>query len=468
MTSTPAFTAAHVAERLRGRVEAPWEVYGERLQRYELHLNEGRVEMVRAPVNLEGYSIRLFRPVEDQMGVGAVASSDLSPDGIDQALRTASETARFARFPTRRVELPGTAVRPPTAVETTDAALWDRPIEAIERYVHDLLAPLEGRAGISPSFGSVRATLAEVTLANSEGLQRHVPRTDVVLEFALKASGGAEGAPPGEYWVTRVTRGLSSKGLADEVDSWCHFAQDVRRTERVATGATNVVLSPAVLADILPPIVGYRLGGGAELRKLAPADGDIVADPAVSVTDDGLYPGAVATSPFDDEGVPQARRGLIEAGVARAKLYDVLHAGALGQSVTGNGRRTESMFGSWFRFATSPSPQSTTLVLQAPDGGSDEELCEAAGEGIWVDQLGYAFPDPLSGAFGGEIRVAYRIHGGKRAEPVRGGTVGGLVFAPAGTPSLLNSIRAMGRPPRLAGTLVTGPCLVAEMTVAGE
>jgi predicted Zn-dependent protease len=468
MSASAAFTAPHVADRLRGRVEAPWEVYGERLQRFELHLTGDRIEMIRAPVALEGYGIRIFRPFEGQMGVGSVASSDLSPEGIDATVASATETARFARFPTRRVELPGTATRPPPSVATTDPVLWERPLETIESFVHALLAPLQGRSGISASFGSVRATLADVTLANSEGLQRHVPRTEVELEFALKASGGPEGAPPGEYWINRHSRGLPTEGIAAEVDRWCQFAQDVRRPERVATGPTNIVLSPSVLADVLPPIIGFRLGGAAELRKLAPAAGDAVADPSVSVWDDGLYPGAVGTSPFDDEGVPQARRGLIEAGLATGKSYDLLHAGALSQSVTGNGRRTEAQYSSWYRFATSPSPGSTTLVLRGTDGGSDEELCEAAGEGIWVDQLGYAFPDSLSGAFGGEIRVAYRIRGGRRAEPVRGGTVGGVVFAAPGEPSLLNSLRRVGRTNALTGGLVTGPCLIEEMTVAGD
>jgi predicted Zn-dependent protease len=467
MTTSPAFTAAHVSDRLRGRIEAPWEVFGERIRRYEVHLTEDRVEMVRAPVLLEGYSVRLFRPSEGQMGVGVTASTDLSPEGIDAAVETAAATARFARFPTRRVELPGTATRPPSAVVTTDPELWERPWETIQSYVHALLAPFEGRTGVAPSFGSVRATLGEVTLANSEGLQRHVPRTEVELEFAVTASGGPEGAPPGEYWVTRRTRGLPTRGLPAEVDRWCQFAEDVRRPEKVATGPTNVVLSPSVLGDIIPVIAGFRLSGAAELRKVAPAEGEMVADPSVTLSDDGLYAGSVGTSPFDDEGVPQARRTIVEAGAAREKSYDVLHAGALGHQVTGNGRRTDTLFPAWFRFAVAPGPGPSTVVLKGRDGGSDAELCEAAGDGIWVDQLGFAFPDALSGAFGGEIRVAYRIRGGRLAEPVRGGTVGGVLFAPPGTPSMLNSLRVVGRTPVLAGGLVTGPCLIEKMAVAG-
>jgi TldD protein len=196
--------------------------------------------------------------------------------------------------------------------------------------------------------------------------------------------------------------------------------------------------------------------------------GKPVAARFVSIVDDGTEPGARGSIHVDDEGNPAGRTVLVENGVLASYLHDAISARHYGVSPTGNGRREVSQFGTWYRFATAPGPQPTTLVLKAPDGGSDAELCEAAGDGIWVDQLGYAFPDSLSGAYGGEIRVAYRIRGGKRAEPVRGGTVGGLVFAPSGTPSLLNSLRAVGRVTELAGGLATGPALVADMTVAGE
>ncbi len=73
----------------------------------------------------------------------------------------------------------------------------------------------------------------------------------------------------------------------------------------------------------------------------------------------------------------------------------------------------------------------------------------------------------MSASFGGEIRIGYRIRSGKIAEPVRGGTVGGVVFAPPGTRSLLANVEALGSRVELSDALAAPPVLVRPLTVAG-
>ncbi len=463
-----AYTAYRVGDRLRPRTEAPWEVFGERIRRYEIHLTGRRVEMVRGPIQLEGYGIRLFRPVGGEMRVGFAASNDLSDAGIDSALAAAESAGRLSRFPARRLDLPSAVAAHAPSVENRDPALWDRPMEALDAYRAALLAPFDGRANESPSFGSIRATLTETTLTNSEGIQRAYAHTLADLEFAVKATGGAEGAAPGEYWVTGRQRRLDPRGLDERAAAWCRRAQDVRRTTAPATGETTVVLSPNVLADVLPAVLGYRFSGGAELRKLAFPTGAVVGSGAVSIADDGLFPLGLGTAPFDDEGVPQARTPLLANGVVSGTLQDLLHGAALGSATTGNGRRDSVQFSPWSHFDLSPSPQSTTIVVAPGSGGGDADLAEAVGEGLWIDQLGYAFPDPVSSGFGGEIRVAYRIHRGKIAEPVRGGTLGGVVLAPEKQPSLLANARTIGGRSEVAGYLASPPWVIDRMSVAGD
>ncbi|MCI4335641.1 MAG: TldD/PmbA family protein [Thermoplasmata archaeon] len=465
--SEEAFTAFHVGDKLRGHLEPPWEVYGERLKRYELHLNGGSIEMERGPLQLEGFGLRLFRPHGEQLGVGFVSTTDLSAAGISRASTDAEATAKFARFPARRVELPSTLNGGGSNVETVDTALWNDPTKALADYVHALLTPFEGRAQEVPSFGSVRASLSEATLTNSEGIQRRVRRTQVDLEIAVKSSGGPEGRPPGEYWVTRRTCDLSTRGLAGQVDTWCQRARDVRVAEPMPSGIQNVVLPPAVLADVLPAILGYRMSGSAELRKMAPTPGEQLAAPGVSIFDDGLLRFGLGSAPYDDEGSPQVRRSLVDKGVIGTPAYDLLHASALDHPPTGNGHRGSPLSPNWFHFAYPPSPSATNLVVVPGDGGSEEELLESARDGLLLDQLGYAFPDPVSGAFGGEVRIGYRIRNGRRAEPVRGGTVGGVVLAGPGEPSLLNSIKGIGRTGHLEANLQAPTLWVAGLGVAG-
>jgi predicted Zn-dependent protease len=462
-----AFTAFHVADRLRAHAQPPWEVYGERARRYEVHLNGTRTEMIRAPVEVEGFGIRVFRPSEEKMGVGVAASTSRSDASVLAALEMAESLARHSSFPARRIDLPGTAGHA-ASVEVIDREAWDRPVDAIRRIAHALLAPLEGRTGLSPSFGSVRVNLYDTTLANSEGLHRRYSHTSVEYEFAVQSTGGPEGAPPGEHWVNARARRLPTDAeIARDVERWSVLARDMRTARAPATGPTRIVLPPSVLADIVPAIVGFRMSGPSQLRKMAPPVGSTVGGPNVTLRDDGLLPYALGTAPCDDEGTSQSRRTLIDAGVAQEPVQDLLHASALGAASTGNGRRDSAMFPSWFHFIEPVSAQPTTISLSPGKAGSDEELLEACGEGIWVDQLGYAFPDPLSGAFGGEIRSAYRIHNGKKAEPLRGGTLGGIVFAPPGEASLLTSIEGIGSRVELVGLLQSAPILVAGMTVAG-
>jgi TldD protein len=119
-------------------------------------------------------------------------------------------------------------------------------------------------------------------------------------------------------------------------------------------------------------------------------------------------------------------------------------------------------------FGNSPGPSSTTLSIPAGDGGTDEELVEAAGDGVWIQQLGWASPDGLTTTFGGEIRIGYRIRNGKLAEPVRGGTLGGLVLAAPKTPSLLANVAGIGSKTELSGRVSVPTLLVRPMTLGGE
>jgi predicted Zn-dependent protease len=463
--SEPAPVSYRVADRVRAA--GPWEVFGERARRFEVHFNGRTVESVRGPLAVEGYNIRVFQVRGDRTGPGAQASTDSSEAGIARTLEAATKLAAHSDFPAKQVELPSRGS--PNGVEIVDRKLWADPLPHLQGYLDALLAPFDAVSDAVPSFGSVRATLSETSLANSAGLRVSYAHTSVDLELAIKAFGGPEGAPPGEYWVTESARRVEPERAAARVPAWCQYARDARRARAPPTGEIPVVLPPNALAGILPNVLGFRCTGSARLRELAPEPGTKVAAEGVTVQDDGRFAWASNTAPVDDEGVATARRTLVAAGAVSGLLYDVLHGGAFGMPSSGNGLRGLSWGPrDWLRFLHSPGPGASTLVVEPGDGGRDEELVEAAGDGIWLQQLGWASPDPISGAFGGEVRIAYRIRNGKLAEPLRGGTIGGTVMAPPGSPSLLASIAAIGSRPTLVDFLSSPTVLVRNLTVAGE
>ena len=463
---SPSPVSYRVSDKLH--LDAPWEVFGERARRYELHFNGRVVEVVRGPLVVEGYGIRVFRAHGDRTGTGFQASTDTSESGIATAAEEATQIAAHSDFPAKRLELPSTA--PSTSgLDIVDSKLWEAPLPRLQEYIDGLLSPFDAIQDAVPSFGSVRATLTEASIANSAGLRVTYPHTTIALELAVKAFGGPEGMAPGEYWVNQQTRKIDPDDAGDSVPAWCSYAQDARRAQAPPTGELPIVLPSHVLAGILPAVIGFRWTGGSRLRELAPAKGSVVAAPGLKVYDDGRFPWGPSSAPVDDEGVTTRKRALISGGAVDDILYDVLHAGAFDVPSTGNGLRGIT-FGNrdWLRFTHTPAPTSSTLVVEAGTDGTDAELAEIAGDGIWLQQLGWASPDPISGAFGGEIRIGYRIRNGKIAEPVRGGTIGGTVVAPPGTPSLLSSVAAIGSKARLVDDLSSPTLLVKTLTVGGE
>jgi TldD protein len=459
--------AARVADRLRN-LPPPWDVYAERSRRYEIHLSAGRVELVRGPVAVEGYGIRVLRPREGSLGSGLQASTDFSSEGVAQVVSDAEENARYATFPAKSIELPSSA---PSggSVSVVDRKLWENPSGELERFVGALQAAFEQEPGASVTFGSVKVALTETSIANSSGLSGGYSHATVQSEIGVLASGGPEGVPAGEYWVTGLERRLDTDSIPEKVRDWVRFARDARRAKAPPTGEVPVLMPPELLDGILPGALDFQFSGAGRLHELAPPQGTVIGPEFLSVHDDGQIPWAVGSAPFDDEGVAQHRRELVRSGATRDLLCDLAHASAIGQHSTGSGWRVPP-FGpaAWQRFVFSPQPSVTTIAIPGSTGGSDEELIEAAGDGVWVQQMGWPSPNGATTAFGGEIRIGYRIRNGKLAEPVRGGTVGGRVVAIGEGHSLFRDLAAAGSKPQLVGSVYVPTLLTKGLTVSGE
>ncbi len=262
--------AFRIAEELR--IPEPWEVYGERLRRFEIHFNGRTIEAIRGPLLVEGYGLRVFRRHQDQTGVGFQASTDSTSEGLATSAAQAEKIALHSIFPTKKVDLPMDGVAS-AGGDVRDERLWNSPMPRLEEYVDGLLAPFDSIRDSVPSFGSVRATLAEVSIANSVGLRTSYPHTSVALELAVKAFGGPEGAPPGEFWVNDHFRRIDPAHAGGKVAEWCRFAQDARRAHPPPSGDLPVVVPPTVVEGILPVVFGYRWSGAARLRQIAPAPG---------------------------------------------------------------------------------------------------------------------------------------------------------------------------------------------------
>ena len=212
------------------------------------------------------------------------------------------------------------------------------------------------------------------------------------------------------------------------------LAQALTNLESVdaPAGEMPVVLGPGWPGVLLHEAVGHGLEGDFNRKGTSAFSGRIgerVAAPGVTVVDDGAIFDRRGSLTIDDEGTPTRRNLLIEDGILKGYIHDRLNARLMGVEPTGNGRRES--------FAHAPMPRMTNTFML---GGVDDptELVSRVKDGIFAKSFGGGQVDITSGKFVFSCTEAYRIRGGKIAEPVKGATLIG------DGPSVLTRVKGIG------------------------
>lgn len=182
-------------------------------------------------------------------------------------------------------------------------------------------------------------------------------------------------------------------------------------------GIMDVVMQNGWGGVLVHEAVGHPLeadniakGIGAFTGKL----GQKVASDCFTMVDDGTLPNFRGTLNFDDEGTVAMRNVLIENGVLKGFMTDVLSAKQLSMARTGNGRRES------FRYI--PIPRMTNTFI---DNGKDkpEDILASTKKGIYVQSLSGGSVNPITGVFNFTCREAYMIENGKKTNPIKGATL---------------------------------------------
>ena len=212
------------------------------------------------------------------------------------------------------------------------------------------------------------------------------------------------------------------------------LAQALTNLESVAApaGEMQVVLGPGWPGVLLHEAIGHGLEGDFNRKGTSAFSGRIgerVAAPGVTVVDDGAMDQRRGSLTIDDEGTSTRRTTLIEDGILKGYLQDRLNARLMGMEPTGNGRRES--------FAHAPMPRMTNTFMLA---GKDDpaELMSRVTDGIFAKSFGGGQVDITSGKFVFSCTEAYRIRGGRIAEPVKGATLIG------DGPTVLTRVKGIG------------------------
>lgn len=229
----------------------------------------------------------------------------------------------------------------------------------------------------------------------------------------------------------------------------------------VPTGKYRGILKNEVMYTFLSTYSQVFFGEAAQkgLSLLKGREGEVIAAPFVTLTDDPMEESSMIKRTFDGEGVATVKKNVIENGILKTLLYNLKSASVAGCKSTGNGSKTSY---------TAPVSTSTYSFYINSGEKSEEELCEMVGNGVMVTSISglHAGANPITGDYS-LLSEGFLIKDGKKDAPIKNFTISGNFF------SLLKDIKVLGSDFKFSSSMGSARCgspsvLLDEINVAGE
>jgi TldD protein len=338
-----------------------------------------------------------------------------------------------ARYVADAAAAPAASTTPPVITLAPLASALSFPIKplpseiAVDKKI-ELFKALTDRAWsadarVVQAIQFLREILRQVTIATSSGkiVNQTLGLTEFIAQTYVKgADGGLQAA-----WDQRgayAGRDFFTGANAFEKIVDAAGAKAVKLLEAVDSprGVFPVVLGPGVNGVLFHESCGHGMEGDLVFKGSNYKDqiGKQTAARGVTLIDDGTVPSFPGSFAFDDEGTPSERTVLIEDGIQKNYLCDVIYGGKLGLRSTGNGRRQS------FRYPPIPRMRNT-FIDKGPVPAAD--IVAGTKRGVYVaDVSGGGQVDVITGNFMMGVGEGYLIENGKITRPIKGATISGM------------------------------------------
>ena len=314
---------------------------------------------------------------------------------------------------------------------------------------------------VALNYNMVSTTSQETRIVNrivnnneAKGLDLRYRDNMAVCFVSATAKEGDRVSTGTGFKVTRDFSEMDAEAIAREAVDEALF---MLKAGPVPSGNYRAIIHARCMPDLLGVFAGVFSAESAQkgLSLMAGKEGEMVASEAVSLMDDPLLPGGLASQPFDAEGVASKTKAVIEKGKLTTLLHNLKTARKAGVKTTGNAAKQG------YAGAVTVSP---TNFYIAPGEKSLEQLMQDMGDGLVITEVSglHAGANFISGDFS-LIAQGYTVKDGKKDAPVEQITVAGNFF------QLLKNIRAVGNDLTFPGSAIGSPSVdVGEIAVAGK
>jgi PmbA protein len=374
---------------------------------------------------------------------GSASTADLGTAALRETVAKACSIARF----TSEDSCAGLADPDTLATAVPDLDLshpWDlTPERACELALECEAAALAVDPRITNSEGAAVSSHRGIrAYGNTHGFLQAYPGSVHSVSCAVLGSEGS--AMERDYWysTTRDWRELEDVASVGRLSG----ERAVRRlgARKLATTRAPVLFSPEVARGLIGHFIG-AIRGGSQYRRasfLLDAAGQQVFPDWFCLSERPHLSKALASAPFDHEGVATRDRELVAGGVLLGYVLSSYSARKLGLRTTGNAGGTHNL-------------------IVPGNGGDLAEMLRRMDRGLLVTEL---MGQGVNGVTGDYSRGAagFWVAGGRIEYPVHEVTVAGNLK------DVYRGIVSVGNDVDVRGGIRTGSILVGEMTIAGD
>jgi PmbA protein len=373
---------------------------------------------------------------------GSASTTDFSATSIEDTVRKALSIGSF----TAADEYAGLAEADLMAKGAKELELyfpWDVDVDrATELALRSETAARSLDARIANSEGaSVSSGVGQRVYANSHGFVGGYPTSTHSMSCSVLAKAGD--SLERDYWYT-VSRHPDDLETAESVGREAARRALQRLGARTLSTRKVPVIYPAELAKGLFGHLITAIRGTAQYRRasfLLDAVGKEILPRFIDITEDPWIPRALASAPFDAEGVATRQRKLVAGGVLQGYVLSSYSARRLGLPTTGNAGGVHNL-------------------LVEPTAGTLADLIKDCEEAFVVGELLGQGVNTVTGDYS-RGAAGFWVERGEIVHPVHEVTIAGNLR------DLFREIQAVGSDIDTRGTVRCGAVRVDGLTLAG-
>ncbi len=417
----------------------PAEVYYSHHESFQVNAMDGEISNYEVS---EGGSVSLRGEFGGKMGSSSTEAFDEA--AVSQLIDGVKESATLQENDEQDEIYAGDATYPEIEKEESDVATTTASQKIEKSLKIETLAKKSDPRIVRVPDSLIESQSSTVILRNSLGMNLSNARQYFVAYTEMIAREGDSTASNGKLMVARRFDDIKPEQLVQDA---CSETVAQLHGKPVPTGEYRVIFRHDAMKSLMRVFSGIFSAENAQqnLSLLSGREGEKIAADIVTIIDDPLMKGGLATRAFDGEGSASRTKRVVDAGVLTTLLHNRKTARRQGAETTGNAARV----GGSIHVAP------TNFYIQ-PGEKTLAELMQDIGSGVVITEVTglHAGANPSSGDFS-LLSKGYTIEDGQRGRAVEQITVAGNFY------EVLKSIRAVGSDLTFEGSSIGSPSVDA-------